>query len=232
MLARPLLIEPELRPGAVAPEGPAELADGLPLATGAEVVPLLGPADDAAVPDDPAPERPAPEVAATELPEAEPVVWLTTVEAVDVAPEAVETAECVAEVAVETTDPAVEVAVDAADCTVDDAVLVALETTGGVGTDTEGTPEAEAALADGVVEGSPEARLADAPDPTMAAGARIRAQTRISGFARFMGVDLLTLKALTRGGARTFPARTRTFPAVCWRVIPGLGLGSQRACCP
>lgn len=127
---------------------------------------------------------------------ADAAAWLTTVDAVVVAPDAVETAECVAELAVETTDCAVELAVDTADCAVDDAVLVTPEVeTGGEGTETEG-PEEEPALTDGVeTAGSPEARLADAPDPTTAAGANVRTQTRISDFARFIEVVLLTLNA-------------------------------------
>lgn len=163
------------------------------------------------MPADPVSEPPAPEAE----PAAELVARLTTVDAVVVAPDAVETAEWVAELAVDTTGPAVDVAVDAADWTGEEATLVALETTGGgEGTDTDGTPEADGVLTDGLEEeGSPEARLADAPDPMMAASASVRAQTAISGLACFMDVDLFTLKALTRGGARTFCARNRTFLA-------------------
>ncbi len=104
------------------------------------------------------------------------MTWLAAEETVVVALEAVETADCAAELAVETTECVVELAVDTALCTVDDTALVTLEVeTGGEGTETDG---------------SPEARLEDAPEPTMAAGANVRTQIRISDFARFIESSL------------------------------------------
>lgn len=70
------------------------------------------------------------------------------------------------------------------ECVTDDAVLVALETdTEGVGTETD----------DEVwTEGSPEARLADAPVPTAAAIPTATKPTRIRHLARFIVVVLMT----------------------------------------
>jgi hypothetical protein len=108
-----------------------------------------------------------------------------------VACEAVDPAEGAAELAVETTGWAAELAVETAELAVepadwvtDEAVLVTLDAeTGGVGTET----------ADGAeTEGSPEAKLADAPVPTAAAIPTATKPTRISHFARLMGVVPMT----------------------------------------
>lgn len=169
-----------------------------PPAAGAWVAPLAPDDGCTPVPDDPLPAWPEADGALTEVPLE--LTWLTVDDAVLVAPEV---ADCAAELAVETAEWVAELAVDTADCTVDETALVAVEVeTGGDGTDTEEEP----ALTFGVeTDGSPEARLADAPEPTMAAGANVRAQTRISDFERFIeGVLCL----LTRGGAGTFAIRS------------------------
>lgn len=159
-----------------------------------------GVADCAPVADDPVLGEVGPADEAADDPVAEPTAWLTVDDAVLVAPEAVEAADCAAELAVDTTECVVELAVETADWTVEDTALVALDVeTGGDGTETEGSPEVEPVLTDGFdTEGSPEARLADAPDPTMAAGASVRRQTRISDFARFMEVVLCAVNARGR----------------------------------
>lgn len=187
--------EPRCGPLALEPDAAEPVDSPLP-AVGVWPVALPAPADDS-VPDDPVLARPEPEATPTEVRLEEPARWLTVDDAVLVAPEAVETAVCVAvemadpavELAAPTADPAVDVAVDVADCAVDEAVLVAPETTGGFGTETDG-PEADTPPADGDEE-RPEARLEDAPDPTMAAGASVRAKIRVSDFARFIDGSLL-----------------------------------------
>lgn len=120
------------------------------------------------------------------------MAWLAADDTVVVAFEAVETADCAAVLAVETTECVAELAVETALCTVDDTALVTLEVeTGGEGTETDGTPELEPPLTFGTeTDGSPEARLEDAPEPTMAAGANVRTQIRISDFARFIESSL------------------------------------------
>jgi hypothetical protein len=184
-------------PEAAAFEGaPTELVDDPPAATGDWPVP---PADGCAAVPDESLLLPEPEAGPTEVDE-----WVTLVtvdDAVLVDEEAVEPADWAAELAVETTEELAELAVDTADCTVEETALVALEVeTGGDGTETAG-PDAEA-LTDGVeTDGSPEARLADAPDPTMAAGASVSKQTRISDFDRF--IKWLSV-GLTRPRAKTF----------------------------
>lgn len=139
-----------------------------------------------------------------DLPVAELATWLTVDDAVLVAPEAVPTADCAAELVVEATEWVAELAVDTADCAVEETALVTLEVeTGGDGTETEGTVP-EPALAEGdETDGSPLARLEDAPDPTMAAGASVRAQIRISDLERFIeGVSALLTRAATRNFRR------------------------------
>ena len=166
-----------------------------------------------------------------ELPVAELATWLTVDDAVLVVPEAVPTADCAAELVVEATEWVAELVLDTADCAVEETALVTLEVeTGGDGTETEGTPEPEPALAEGdETDGSPLARLEDAPDPTMAAGASVRAQIRISDLERFIEVFCALNARCCPELSPPDAVSEKTLDAVCRRMLRGLGLGCSRA---